>query len=113
MKKYLFLLACVLGLAVGVQAQNTQSREVRSVNALRQSGCAASFFQGNNWDFSAYVEGIVRCEVAPTVDGLGEVYVVVASYHCTSEICPAIADFIVGRVYWCGNQIVGSECLQQ
>ena len=54
----------------------------------------------------------VRCEVGPAIDGTGDVYLVVASYHCRSEICPAIADMIIGRVFWCGNDIVGYECTQ-
>jgi hypothetical protein len=109
MKKIVFLLVCMLGITVGLHAQGN-SKAARSVSEIRQNGCSPSFFQGNTWDITASLAGIVRCEVAPNIDGSGEVYIVVASYHCTSPICPAIADFIIGRVYWCGNNIVGSEC---
>jgi hypothetical protein len=108
-------MVCLLGLAVSLSAQgNSNSRLHRSINELRQSGCAASFFQGNSWEIYATLEGIVRCEVAPSVDGLGDVYLVWASIRCREgEPCPAVADFILGRVFWCGNDIVGSECLRQ
>jgi hypothetical protein len=111
MKKIMFLMVCLLGLAVSMHAQGN-GKAARAVNELRQSGCAASFFQGNTWDISAVYETAVRCEVNESTTGLGDVYIVVASYHCTSEICPAVADFIVGRVFFCGNDIVNSECYQ-
>ncbi|HEX2899284.1 MAG TPA: hypothetical protein VHS96_06160 [Bacteroidia bacterium] len=112
MRKFLFFMVCLLGLAATASAQGGNNKIVRSVNEIRQSGCSDQFFQGNTWDISASYETIVRCEVGPSIDGLGDVYVVVASYHCRSEICPAVADVIIGRVYWCGNQIVGHECPQ-
>ncbi|MBK9453663.1 MAG: hypothetical protein IPN95_30595 [Bacteroidetes bacterium] len=111
MRKFMFLMVCLLGLATTVSAQGN-SKASRSINEIRQSGCAASFFQGNTWDISATYEMTVRCEVGPAIDGTGDVYLVVASYHCRSEICPAIADMIIGRVFWCGNDIVGYECTQ-
>ena len=115
MKKILFLMVCLLGLAITMNAQgngNGNSREARSVNALRQSGCAANFFQGNNWSITASYEMTVRCEVGPAIDGTGDVYMIVASYICRSEICPAIADMVIGRVFWCGNSIDHVECIQ-
>ncbi len=111
MKKVLFLMICMLGMAITLQAQGN-SKAARSVNEIRQSGCGDNFFQDNNWDISASYETSVRCAAGPAIDGTGDVYIVVASYHCTSPICPAIADFIIGRVYWCGNSIQSSECYQ-
>ncbi len=111
MKKIVFLLVCVLGIAATMSAQGN-SRAARSINEIRQSGCGSSFFQGNTWDISASFEASIRCAAGPATTGTGEVYIVVASLHCTSPICPAIADFIIGRVYWCGNDIQSSECYQ-
>ena len=111
MKKIVFLMVCMLGIAMTMNAQGN-SKAARSINEIRQSGCGANFFQGNTWDISATYETSVRCEVGPAIDGSGDVYIVVASYHCTSPICPMIADFIIGRVFGCGNSIQRTECYQ-
>lgn len=100
----------MLGLAFGMQAQNGgNSKASRSVNEIRQE-CGGFYFQGNNWNVYAVFETTVRCEVNSSTTGLGDVYMVIASYNCQSEICPAIADVVIGRVFFCGNDIVNHEC---
>lgn len=108
MKTVLLTLALLLGVATGAFAQGN-SHAARSVNQVRQN-CNSVFFQGSTWDITASLEYETRCAYSEVISGPGEVWIVVASYHCTSEICPAIADQIIGRVIWCGNDIDYVEC---
>jgi cytochrome oxidase Cu insertion factor (SCO1/SenC/PrrC family) len=108
MKTFILSIALMLGITAGAFAQGN-SHAARSVNQVRQN-CNSSFFQGNTWDITATLEYETRCAYSPLITGPGEVYIVVASYHCTSEICPLIADQIIGRVIWCGQDIDYTEC---
>jgi hypothetical protein len=108
MKKVFFSLFVLMGLALGVSAQGA-SHEARSINAVRQE-CGNFYFQGNTWNITAVLEYETRCAYSEVITGPGEVWMVVASYNCTGEICPAIADMVIGRVTWCGNDIEAVEC---
>ena len=101
---------CIFGLAIGMRAQNNKA--ARSVHELRHDGCGDSYFHGNTWDVTATFETTYQCEGNSCTNNQGDVYIVVASYHCRTQPCPAIADVIIGRVYWCGNHVARSECLQ-